>query len=329
MVALSLTAAAALSACGTSDDTVTCGTGSAAGEVQQGLPSSLNVGVANNIAMAAPLTDLDGLDVDAIEIGTASTPEELRTNFIAGRYDVAAMPINIAANLCAQGIDLELVGTVSGNIVYLMGPEGTSLDDLRGKTVHIPFRNDIIDLVTQQVLGSAGMTFEGPDADVRLEYHPTPLDIATGLTSGSMEYAVLPEHLATVVAGATGDIVKAQSMQDLWNEQTGATALPFAGFVMRGEITRQYPDLVDALQTNLLGSVIGVVSDPTTGAVEIADVVPIPADVVGKVLPGLRPTYLPAAEGRADTELLYRSLLDSVPDSIGGELPADGFYAGS
>lgn len=328
MVALSL-ATATLTACGTSGETAACGTGGTDTEVQQGLPSSLNIGVANNVAMAAPLTGLDDLGVDTTEIGTASTPEELRTNFIAGRYDLAAMPINIAANLCAQGIDLELVGTVSGNIVYLMGPAGTTLDDLRGKTVHIPFENDIIDLVTQQVLGSAGMSFDGPDTDVTLEYHPTPLDIATGLTSGTMEYAVLPEHLATVVAGATGNVVKAQSMQDLWNEQTGATALPFAGFVMRGEIARQYPDLVDALQTNLLGSVIDVVSDPRAGAVAIADVVPIPADVVEKVLPGLRPAYLPATEGRPDTELLYRSLLDSVPESVGGELPADGFYAGS
>ena len=62
---------------------------------------------------------------------------------------------------------------------------------------------------------------------------------------------------------------------------------------------------------------------------QVAARIPVPADVVGRVLPGLRPVYLPAAEGRADTELLYSSLLGTVPASVGGELPADGFYAGS
>ncbi|NLU61437.1 ABC transporter substrate-binding protein [Rhodococcus sp. HNM0563] len=328
VVALSVTTML-LTACGTDDDASACGAETTASGAGSGLPDSLNVGVANNVAMAAPLTGLDDLGVEETSTSTASTPEELRTNFIAGNYDLAAMPINIAANLCAQGIDLVLVGTVSGNIVYLMGPEGTTLDDLRGQTVHIPFENDIIDLVTRQILDSAGMTYTGENPDVTLQYHPTPLDIATGLTSGSMQYAILPEHLSTVVAGAGGNIVEAQSMQDLWVEQTDASSLPFAGFVLRGEVAREYPDLVGSLQTNLLGSVIEVVSDPQRGAIAIADIVPIPVDVVGQVLPDLRPTYLPAAEGRTDTELLYESLMTTVPESIGGEMPADGFYGGN
>ncbi|MFD6855742.1 ABC transporter substrate-binding protein [Rhodococcus sp. NPDC060090] len=328
VVALSV-ATMLLTACGTDDDTSACGAETPVSGADSGLPDSLNVGVANNVAMAAPLTRLDDLDIATTSTRTASTPEELRTNFIAGNYDLAAMPINIAANLCAQGIDLVLVGTVSGNIVHLMGPEGTALDDLRGHTVHIPFQNDIIDLVARQIFDSAGMTYDGENPDVTLQYHPTPLDIATGLTSGSMQYAILPEHLSTVVAGASDSVVEAQSLQDLWVEQTDASSLPFAGFVLRGEVARAYPDLVGALQTNLLGSVIEVVSDPQRGAVAIADIVPIPADVAGQVLPDLRPTYLPAAEGRTDTELLYESLMTTVPDSIGGEMPADGFYGGN
>lgn len=324
---MAVSLAVALSACGTDDSDAACGTATGDAEPAVGLPDTLNVGVANNVAMAAPLTALDELSVAETRTSTASTPEELRTNFIAGRYDLAAMPINVAANLCAQGIDLVLVGTVSGNIVYLMGPEGTALDDLRGETVHIPFENDILDLVTRQVLDTAGLSYTGTDPDVTLRYHPTPLDIATGLTSGSISYAILPEHLATVVDGATDNVVKAVSLQDVWVEHSDASSLPFAGFVLRGELAREYPDLVAALQANLLGAVIDVVSDQRSGAEEIAEVVPIPADVVLQVLPGLRPTYLPAADGRADTELLYRSLMNSVPESIGGELPAHGFYA--
>lgn len=320
-------ATALLTACGSEGDVSACGTTTAETDSRTGMPASLNVGVANHIAMAAPLTGLDSLDISDTEISTASTPEELRTNFIAGRYDLAAMPVNIAANLCAQGIDLVLVGTVSGNIVYLMGPDGTTLEDLRGETVHIPFKNDILDLVTRQVLDSAGLTYNGDNPDVILQYHPTPLDIATGLTSGSMQFAVLPEHLATVVDGASATVGKATSMQDIWVEQTDASTLPFAGFVMRGDLAREYPDLVASLQTNLLTSVIDVVSDPVNGSVAVGEVVPVPSDVVAQVLPGMQPIYLPAADGRADTELLYTSLYESVPESIGGELPADGFYA--
>jgi len=320
---------AGLVSCGSDEAATACGTAPAGGDPVPGLPDTLNVGVANNIAMAVPLTRLDDLGIAETTVSTASTPEELRTNFIAGRYDLAAMPVNVAANLCAQGIDLVLVGTVSGNNVQLMGPEGTTLDDLRGQVVHIPFPGDILDLTMQQILDSAGLTYDGENPDVTIEYHPTPLDIATGLTSGSMTYAVLPEHLATVVADTSDSVGKAVGLEQLWTERTDATALPFAGFVLRGELARTHPDLVAALQANLVSSVVSVVSSPARGAAEVAARIPVPADVVGRVLPGLRPVYLPAAEGRADTELLYSSLLETVPASVGGELPADGFYAGS
>ncbi|NLU84822.1 MqnA/MqnD/SBP family protein [Rhodococcus sp. HNM0569] len=279
--------------------------------------------------MAAPLTRLDSVGITDTSLTTASTPEELRTNFITGRYDVAAMPINIAANLCAQGIDLALVGAVSGNIVHLMGPAGTTLESLRGQTVHVPFENDVVDLVTRQLLGAAGLTYEGENPDVTLAYHPTPLEIATGLADGSMQYAVLPEHLSTVVSQTAPSTVKAASLQDLWVEHTGSATLPFAGFVVRGELVRQYPDLVGALQSSFVTSVMGVVSDPAAGARAIAERVPVPEDVVAKVLPGLRPTYLPAKDTRPDVERLYGSLLDTVPESVGGSVPPDGFYLGS
>jgi NitT/TauT family transport system substrate-binding protein len=322
-------AAGLLAACGSSDPVPSCGEATETGEVVAGLPESLRVGVANNIAMAAPVTELDSLGIADTEVSTASTPEELRTNFIADRYDVAAMPINIAANLCAQGIDLALVGAVSGNIVYLVGPDGTTLDSLRGQTVHVPFENDIVDLVTRALLDSAGLTYTGDNPDVTLEYHPTPLDIASGLAAGSMQYAVMPEHLATVVAGTAPGIVKAQGLQDLWTERTGATSLPFAGFVIRGELARTHPDLVAALQANFLSSVIAVSSSPAAGAAAISEVVPVPQEVTAQVLPGMRPVYLPAVDAEPDIEALYESLVEAVPASVGGELPADGFYLGS
>ncbi len=306
-----------------------CGDTAPAGDAIAGLPDTLRVGLANNVAMAAPVTELDRLGVADTEVATASTPEELRTNFIAGRYDVAAMPINIAANLCAQGIDLALLGAVSGNIVQLVGPAGTTLDSLRGQTVHVPFRNDILDLVTRQILDGAGLRYDGASPDVTLEYHPTPLDIASGLASGAMTYAVLPEHLSTVVTATVPGTVKAIGLQDAWTEQTGAATLPFAGFVIRGELARTRPDLVDALQANLVSSVIAVSSAPASGAQAVARQIPVPADVVAQVLPGMRPVYLPGADARADVDRLYASLLETVPESVGGQLPPDGFYLGA
>lgn len=330
MVALAALGALVLTtsatACSRSADAAGCGNVAAAADASDALPDSLRVGVANNIAMAAPLTTLSSLGVANTQTSTASTPEELRTNFIAGNYDVAAMPINIAANLCAQGVDLALVGAVSGNIVYLMGPAGTTVESLRGQQLHIPFKNDILDLITQRVLAEAGLSFTGDHPDVELVYHPTPLDVATGLTSGAMQYAVLPEHLASTVGSATPNAVKAASMQDLWSQYTGARTLPFAGFIVRGEMVRKYPKLIPALQAQLLGSTVSVLANPSLGATSIGGVIPVPPEVIAPILPTMRPTYLPAQSAEADVKALYSSLLSAVPDSIGGELPPESFY---
>ncbi|MGL4304880.1 MAG: ABC transporter substrate-binding protein [Mycobacteriaceae bacterium] len=284
------------------------------------MPEKLTIGVANNIAMAAPVTQLNSLGIDSVDIKTASTPEELRTNFISGRYDVAAMPINIAANLCSQGVDLALLGTVSGEILHLMGPVGTTLKDLRGQKVDIPFPNDIVDLLTRTLFAKIGMD------DTELRYHPTPLEIASGLSSGAITYAVLPEHLATVVERTSPNIIKAMSVQELWKEQTGASALPFVGFVVRGEIARRYPSLVTKLNGSFLNSIISATSNPSLGGEEISKVIPVPADLSADILPSLKPTYLPAQVGRVDMEILLKALLELNRDSVGGALPQANFY---
>ncbi len=328
MLLLTVLAVALVSACGGAEVKSGCGERAPSSGQLSGLPQKLTVGVANNIAMAAPLTRLDSLAINETALRNASTPEELRVNFIAGRYDVAAMPINVAANLCARGVDVALLGTVSGNIVYLMAPPGTTLDDLRGKTLHVPFRNDIVDLMTRQILTGAGIGFGGTDGQAALTYHPTPLDIATGITAGEMTYAVLPEHLATVVADTSSGTVKAISLQDLWVEQTGADALPFAGFVVRSELADRYPDLVNALQANFVGSVADVRANPVDGAAAIAAVIPVPVDVTAAVLPSLAPVFTPASTGRSDTEQLYRALMRHEPEAVGGAMPPSPFYLG-
>lgn len=321
MLAAALTAACTAAGTGASR----CGEVTAPPAAQPGLPESLTIGVANNVAMAAPLTDLHSPGMPATSLRTASTPEELRTNFITGRYDVAAIPINIAANLCARGIDAALLGTVSGDIIYLMGPPGTTLAGLRGQQLHIPFKNDIVDLVTRQILDQAGLSHDGDHPDVTLVYHPTPLDIASGMAADTVRYAVLPEHLATVVA-ETSPAVKAVSLQRLWTEQTGAATLPFAGYIIRRELADRYPDLVAKLQATFTAAAATVRADPAAGAARIAELIPVPADMTARVLPGLQPVFTPAAQNRAEVDLLYTALLDSEPESIGGALPGPGFY---
>ena len=50
------------------------------------------------------------------------------------------------------------------------------------------------------------------------------------------------------------------------------------------------------------------------------------AAVAAAAIPKSGYVFIPAAEGRPSLEALYKAFLEYAPASIGGELPADGFF---
>ena len=184
------------------------------------------------------------------------------------------------------------------------------------------------DLVFRYLLGQKGWDAE---TDLSIAKHTDGQEALSALLTGADEYAVLPEHPASL-ALAKGkqqglSLERTVNLQDLWAEVTGGEArFPMAGLVMPQTLTDDHPELVGAVLNELEASVADVneASDATVQA--ISDANSVPAPVVKEVIPRLQLEIVPAKDAKDALEDFYTRMSTLSPDIVGGSLPTDDFY---
>ena len=328
LAGLGLLAPAALPAC--SSRTGSKGSGGTVLDV-------LRVHTPTTLAYAAPMTsfgtygNLDGVVGDVQKDSWASA-DALKSLLINGETDLAAAPSYAAANLFTKSVALRLIAMQVWGMLYVIGPAGSSgkgLEALRGRSVGVPMPNNMPDLVFRYLLGQKGWNAE---TDLSITpYTDGPGAALNALLTGDVEYAVLPEHPASVSLAKAQQqgksLERTVDLQALWAEVTGGEArFPMAGLVMPQSLTDSHPELVGAVLNELEAAVadVNAMSDATVQAISEANNVPVP--VVKEVIPRLQLEIVPAAAAQGDLEDFYTRLSTLSPDIIGGSLPAKDFY---
>lgn len=314
-----------------------CGSGSrsasAPGEGASSSPPTLRVGTVANLALSVPLV---GLADDAARVGYASavefvpanSPDEIRANLTSGQVDLATMPTTIAAGLANGGIGVQLVGVVDADLLKVIGPAGGSgWEALRGQTVHVPFRGDLADLVFAGLTEERGLI---AGRDIALAYGTALPELVSGIATGRVRYAVLPEQFATVArrqADAGGrPMTELLSLPEEWRRATGAASLPGSAIVIRTEVAEQRPPLVEHLRRHFSATTTAVTADPDGAAAELGRLARVPAELIPAVLPDLQVRFLEPGQARPDIEILLRRLTEREPRVTGGRLPDAAFY---
>ena len=328
LAGLGLLAPAALPAC--SSRTGSKGSGGTVLDV-------LRVHTPTTLAYAAPMTsfgtygNLDGVVGDVQKDSWASA-DALKSLLINGETDLAAAPSYAAANLFTKSVAVRLIAMQVWGMLYVIGPAGSSgkgLEALRGRSVGVPMPNNMPDLVFRYLLGQKGWNAE---TDLSITpYTDGPGAALNALLTGDVEYAVLPEHPASVSL-ARGEqqglsLERTVNLQELWAEVTGGEArFPMAGLVMPQALTDDRPELVGAVLNELEAAVADVngASDATVQKVSEANDVPVP--VVKEVIPRLQLEIVPARAAKDALEDFYTRMSTLNPDIVGGSLPAADFY---
>ena len=330
LAGLGLLAPAALTACSSKTDSRgSSGSGSQVLDV-------LRVHTPTTLAYAAPMTsfgtygNLDGV-VGEVQKDNWASADALKSLLISEETDLAATPSYAAANLFNKGVKLRLIAMQVWGMLYVIGPEGSSeegLEALRGKSVGVPMPGNMPDLVFRYLLGQKGWDAE---TDLSIAKHTDGQEALSALLTGADEYAVLPEHPASL-ALAKGkqqglSLERTVNLQELWAEVTGGKArFPMAGLVMPQTLTDDHPELVGAVLNELEASVADVneASDATVQA--ISDANSVPAPVVKEVIPRLQLEIVPAKDAKDALEDFYTRMSTLSPDIVGGSLPTDDFY---
>ena len=298
-------------------------------------PEKVTIQAPSGISITAPLYKLNHENLlaqgaDEVEFLTWKTPDELRARISSGQAEISAVPTYVGANLYNKDVDVKLINTLIWGILYVIGPEGETFtwEDMKGKTIHVPFKNDMPDLVFRYLLKENGIA----ETDMKIEYTATPQEVVQLLAAGQAEYAILPEHTASLaVAKAKKEgknLQKIGSLQEEWAIVTGKEPrIPQAGIIANGSLIEEHPEFIALFQEQLAASVANLKEDPAGAAEIIAQYQEgLEPKFIENLLPYLNIEFVSAQDAKEELEFFFEKLATLSPDIIGGKLPDDEFY---
>jgi NitT/TauT family transport system substrate-binding protein len=257
-------------------------------------------------------------------------PDEMRAGLTSGTMQALILPVQVAANLYNRGMGVRLLNVMTTGLLYIVAadPGLSSIPALKGKSLAVPFRNDMPDLVLARLLAHHGMV---PGTDITLESAGSPIEAIQLLMAGRVD-AVLstePAVSAAILRGAAGGktVQRVIDVQQAWAEATGGSAvLPQAGMALTAPFIDANPGIADALQAIVEKAVESVNADPARAAADATEALEMPAPILAASLSTSNLVARRASAARPDIEAMLSTLAEADAGIIGGKLPDDGFY---
>ena len=243
-----------------------CSGGKPAGEGSTSASTleTLRVHVPTTLAFMAPMASfgtfgkLDGL-VGNTDVQNWASVDVMKSLVVGGETDLVATPSYAAANLFNKGLPIRLVAMTVWGMLYILGPEGSSaqgIEGLKGKKVGVPMPNNMPDLVFSYLLKKNGLS----KSDIEVVQAQDGQQAIQLLATGRAEYAILPEHAATLaetkLAQQGKTVTRALNLQEEWAKATGKKArFPMAGLVVPGKVADANPALIPAVRKEVAATI--------------------------------------------------------------------------
>lgn len=279
-----------------------------------------------HLATQERLTDL----VPEVEFQAFQNLDQLRADMVKGAVQVAVVPTYVAANLYQKGLPVKLLNVVVwGHLSVLTAdPDIGGWEDLKGRTVYIPFKGDSPDLIFRTVAQLAGV----PEEEMDLQYVSAAPEALQMLMAGKADAVVLPEPVATaaILQGQQNNVPVRElfELRQEWGRVTGREpAIPQLGTIAVTDVIEGHPEVIAAIQEGLQASVAWIQENPADAA-RLGEpyLHGLKAPVIERSLDRTPFRFVPAAEAREDVEFYFTKLAELNPEIIGGGLPDDGFY---
>ena len=316
----------ALASCGTKEtsqtqDPITNGSESEA-PVEDNTPVRVAALAGSTGVGMAKLMDDGNYKVDII-----SEPTEMVAAMKTGKYDVAALPVNVAAklyNMTDGGVQVAALNTL-GVLHILVNGDATisSVADLAGKTIYTTGEGATPQYILEYLLAANGLIV---GEDVTVVYEATADGVVAAMTNGTTDICMLPEPKATAV---TMQIKTAKRVLDItaeWNKVCDTDVVQGCVVVSK-DFATAHKGALDKFLAAYKESVEFIAGNPEEGSLLVEKTGIIAKAAIAKAaIPGCNLVYIDGSEMKNTLSAFLTILHTADATSVGGKLPDDAFY---
>lgn len=257
------------------------------------------------------------------DITIGSDPSAVTSSFIAGEYDIACVPVNVAAvlyNKLEGDVVMLAINTLGVMYVLESGEEINSMADLSGKTLYATGQGSTPEFVLNYLLEKNGLT------DVTVEYKAEHSELATLMADGSVTLGMLPEPNVTATMAKNDSLHVALDLTAEWNKVSD-TKLVQGVIIARRSFVNEHKNAIKQFMDNY-GKAVELVNTASDEACQmIVDAGILPAAPIAKAaIPRCNIVFITGDEMKASASALYEVFFAAEPKSVGGKLPAEDLY---
>lgn len=249
---------------------------------------------------------------------------------IGGKVDIAAVPTNLAATLFNKtNGGIKLLAANTKGVLYIVSKDTSvdSIDDLKGKTVHVPGAGTNPEYLLKYVLTAAGLEV---GKDVTLDYtYQSPDALTAALASSSdVSFALLPEPKVSAAKAQVQGLQSVINLTTEWNKVSNGYELYQGCVIVRKAFLEEHPNEVAEFLRAYKASIESVVADPAAASTVIAELGIIPkAPLAQKAIPNCNLCYDDSKEMKDSVMKLFEILHGLEATSVGGKVPTADIFA--
>ncbi len=261
-----------------------------------------------------------------IQMQVYPSPNEVIARLANGELDFACLPTNVAANLYNKGVKVKLAAVIGNGMLSVISSDGSvkGVEDLLGKTVHVPGAGSTPDQMAQLLLRQAGLV---AGKDVVLDYSvAAPAQLAQLTIAGKVDLVMLPQPFVSLIFSKSAKACEVVDVQALYESLSGLENYPMTVLVVANQFAKNHPRALAQVLKAFEESVNWVNSDPQAAGKAIEAIGIMAAEMATPAIPSCNMVFVPSQEAKAEVQAYYTFLHSFSPASIGGSVPAEDLY---
>ncbi len=260
----------------------------------------------------------DSVDVDIGYYTSVNT--QVIPKVIKNEDFIYLMPTNLAAKLSSKGGDIRLLSVLSTGLLSVVGSEEVGkISGLDGKKLYVGAQGSSPDVISRYIFSKHKIQ---PDIVYRSSEEIFKLAV-----SKKIEFAVLPEPLATMALLKNSSLKRLFVLKEEWRKVNGVDSIPQVGlFASQSFIEKKKPQIEKFLQS-LEGAVAWTNEKPYDAArlgIEKMGLNFEP-NALSISIPYMNLVYLDAKNSKRDLVKYFKALIE-MEGNVLNELPRGEFY---